>query len=300
MNACQSAASASQYSWGFFLFGLRRLLDFLAVFVEAGQEKNFLTQAAPCARDDVGNDLLISMAEVRLPVDVINRGGDVKPFAHRTHSVAHKEVKAISLAASTLRVIMASGCRGNQPANKHRMNQLLSSFAARLRELIANWQSAIGDEEFSKLALELFTLQFKHNSAYRKICTARRLTPDVVGHWDADPFVPTAAFKELQLTSLAPDEITLVFHSSGTTEQTPSRHFHNTKSLAVYEASLWKWFQKHFGRTGEFVFLTPTTAVRRARRWFICLKPCGRCLVCPILLSRAMFRLMVRGRLILI
>jgi len=41
------------------------------------------------ARDDVGNDLLVGMAEMRLAVDVINRGGDVKPFAHyQTRSVA--------------------------------------------------------------------------------------------------------------------------------------------------------------------------------------------------------------------
>jgi hypothetical protein len=34
-----------------------------------------------------------------------------------------------------------------------------------------------------------------------------------------------------------------VFHSSGTTEQRPSRHFHNSRSLALYEASLLAWFQ---------------------------------------------------------
>jgi len=55
--------------------------------------------------------------------------------------------------------------------------------------------------------------------------------------------MPTAAFKELELTCLAPGERTAVFHSSGTTEQKPSRHFHNAESLAVYETSLWPWFQ---------------------------------------------------------
>ena len=51
-------------------------------FVEAGQEKNFLAQTAPRPRDNVGDDLLVGMAEMRLAVHVINRGGDVKPFAH--------------------------------------------------------------------------------------------------------------------------------------------------------------------------------------------------------------------------
>jgi hypothetical protein len=137
------------------------------------------------------------------------------------------------------------------------MNTELSNFAARLRELMAHGQSAIGDQQFSNLALELFSLQFKNNSAYQKICEARKLTPFVVEHWTQIPAVPTAAFKELELTSLAPAERTAVFHSSGTTEQKPSRHFHNVESLAVYEASLWNWFQLHFGAAGEFLFLTP-------------------------------------------
>ena len=122
------------------------------------------------------------------------------------------------------------------------MNPELSSFAARLRELIANRQSAIGNRQFSQLALELFALQFKHNPAYRHICAARKLPPQVVGHWTQIPAVPASAFKEMELTSLAPDERTAVFHSSGTTEQKPSRHFHNAGSLAVYETSLWAWF----------------------------------------------------------
>ena len=86
-------------------------------------------------------------------------------------------------------------------------------------------------------------LQFQCNLAYRKICEARNLTPATVKDWTQIPAVPTGAFKELELTSLAPDERTTVFHSSGTTEQKPSRHFHSAESLAVYEASLWWHFQ---------------------------------------------------------
>ena len=107
------------------------------------------------------------------------------------------------------------------------------------------------------LARELFALQFQHNAAYRKICEARGVAPGMVEHWTQIPAVPAAAFKELELTSLAPAERVAVFHSSGTTEQKPSRHFHSAESLAVYEASLWVWFHHHFGDLGEAVFLTP-------------------------------------------
>jgi len=150
------------------------------------------------------------------------------------------------------------------------MTTELSNFATRLREIIlsegrvprgpgleirnpkseirnqyGDSQSSSLQEEaaFDALALELFALQFKHNAAYRKICAARGLTPEVVEHWTQIPAVPTSAFKELELTCLAPNERAAVFHSSGTMEQKPGRHFHNAESLAVYESSLWSGFQ---------------------------------------------------------
>ena len=129
------------------------------------------------------------------------------------------------------------------------MNTELSRFAAHLRESI---HSGFRNENFGVLALNLFVLQFKHNSAYRKICEARRLTPENVEPWTQIPAVPAAAFKELELTSLAPGERTAIFHSSGTTAQIPSRHFHSAESSAVYEASLWKWFQQNIFPNSEF------------------------------------------------
>ena len=139
------------------------------------------------------------------------------------------------------------------------MNKELSSFAARLRGRISSSVAAevtrlkvtsnlmepphVGCyEDFDALALELFALQFESNATYRKICEARGLTPEVVEHWTQIPAVPTGAFKELELSCISPEERTAVFHSSGTTEQKPSRHFHNAESLAGYEASLWTWF----------------------------------------------------------
>jgi hypothetical protein len=128
----------------------------------------------------------------------------------------------------------------------------LSNFAARLLPLLRDTARQAPDNEFNELALELFALQFKYNAAYQKICKARKLTPDVVEHWTRIPPVPTAAFKELELTCLAPSERTAVFHSSGTTEQKPSRHYHSAESLTVYEASLWSWFEQNIFVNSEF------------------------------------------------
>jgi hypothetical protein len=170
---------------------------------------------------------------------------------------AHKSL----LAATGMSDKICFGCRGKPATNKHRMNPELSNFAARLRFATARQAH---DKDFNLLALELFALQFKHNPAYRKICEAcwsrrseakaDRLTPQVVEHWTQIPAVPTSAFKELELTSLAPEERTAVFHSSGTTEQTPSRHFHNAESLAVYEASLWAGL-------GQKIFANPESRI---------------------------------------
>ncbi len=131
------------------------------------------------------------------------------------------------------------------------MNKELSDFAAKLRLLISHRKPVIGDELFSELALELFALQFQNNSAYQKICRAKNLPPSAIDHWTQIPAVPTSAFKELELTAIPPNERAAVFHSSGTTEQKPSRHFHSAESLAVYEASLLAAFEPHCFRRGN-------------------------------------------------
>lgn len=163
----------------------------------------------------------------------------------------------------------------NQPVtfNKNRMTTLspFSPFIARLREFIGQSTdpSSIGgdtDSRFKSLALELFALQFSHNSAYRRLCESRKASPDNVGHYADIPAMPTTGFKELEVTSLSPEQRNCVFHSSGTTEHRPSRHFHDAESLSLYEASLLPWFRAHvldgWLATDKFskahlIFLTP-------------------------------------------
>lgn len=122
-----------------------------------------------------------------------------------------------------------------------------SSFAEYSRRLLAFIErgGVLAEDEFPSLARELFALQFTHVAPYRQLCEARGVTPELLADWRHIPAVPTTAFKELDLTSLAPAERTTVFHSSGTTEHRPSRHFHNAESLAAYEASLRPWFVRH-------------------------------------------------------
>lgn len=149
----------------------------------------------------------------------------------------------------------------------------LSIFAARVADYIAICASDLSSEhrrhpefqscadiEFNGMALMLFTLQFDHNRAYRRFCESRNITPANVSRWKQIPAVPTAAFKEWELTSLPADQRTHVFHSSGTTGQTPSRHFHSAESLAIYQASLLPWFRFHVTPQKHLAILTPPPA----------------------------------------
>jgi hypothetical protein len=143
----------------------------------------------------------------------------------------------------------------------------LSGFAARLREsiLASEWGARTSSGSaaracgagFEALALELFALQFGHNMSYRRLCEARGARPGTVAQWTDIPAAPTSAFKEFDHSCLPVEDRTAVFHSSGTTGQKPSRHYHNAESLALYEASLLQWFEAHFrlrapvGNAGE-------------------------------------------------
>jgi hypothetical protein len=112
------------------------------------------------------------------------------------------------------------------------------------------------------MALDLFAFQFEHNAAYRRLCLARPARPEIIVDWAEIPAVPALAFKELDLTCLPPDARTKTFCSSGTTEQKPSRHAHNAESIALYEASLLRWFKTALWRESNeklrCVFLTPS------------------------------------------
>ena len=97
--------------------------------------------------------------------------------------------------------------------------------------------AALDDAAFDALARRVFTCQFERSAIYRGYCEARGVTPDRVAGWRQIPAVPTAAFKEVPLTTFPPETAVAVFHTSGTTQGgRPGRHYFPT--LRLYEASL--------------------------------------------------------------
>ena len=132
------------------------------------------------------------------------------------------------------------------------MNTPFNAYIGHLSSWMNRWLAPSGarsgaaglESEFNRLALELFNLQCVHNPVYRDLCRARGVSPGSLDSWRDLPAVPAAAFKELPVTCLAANEVTTTFCSSGTTSQSPSRHFHSPFSLMAYEASFLPWFRR--------------------------------------------------------
>jgi phenylacetate-coenzyme A ligase PaaK-like adenylate-forming protein len=138
-----------------------------------------------------------------------------------------------------------------------------------LEEICSRIEAFIGAPDasraasFDALAHELFHFQFEHNGPYRRFCENRGVTPANLRAWSDTPAIITSAFKELELSVLPPASRSAVFHSSGTTGQRPSRHFHSRQTLGVYERSLLQWFMPHVlsdHPRANFLMLTPSSA----------------------------------------
>ena len=71
-------------------------------------------------------------------------------------------------------------------------------------------------EEFNRLALWVFDLQFKHISIYRRYCEKRGVKPENISSWNQIPALPTDAFKVMELAML-PSNTVRTFMTSGTT-----------------------------------------------------------------------------------
>jgi hypothetical protein len=120
-----------------------------------------------------------------------------------------------------------------------------------------------GQPGFENLALDLFSFQYALNIPYQRFCNARRKTPETVNRSEDIPALPTASFKQFDLTVLPPSNRTTVFHSSGTTEHRPSRHFHSSETLQLYEEGLCEWFKPFVLpdiERANFLVLTPRGA----------------------------------------
>ena len=79
------------------LFG-RCLLDLLSVFIQARQKKRRFSKTLVHPGDGIGHNLFIGMPEMRMPIDIVNGGGEVVFFTHEINATpSENEVRSHSL-----------------------------------------------------------------------------------------------------------------------------------------------------------------------------------------------------------
>ncbi|MBL7692490.1 MAG: acyl transferase [Flavipsychrobacter sp.] len=104
-------------------------------------------------------------------------------------------------------------------------------------------------------ALELFRYQYANNALYRSYCDLLRVNLEIVQDVCQVPFLPISFFKSQPIVSspAAADTAVLVFESSGTTGEVPSRHYvHNAK---IYEDCLLSGFREFYGSPADYTIL---------------------------------------------
>jgi len=114
------------------------------------------------------------------------------------------------------------------------------SLEGRIGEAIGG--SAIAEETFRALALDIHVFQRRHNRAYDRYCQQLD-TPAVLHDWREIPAVPQAAFKLADLCSFPADKSIRTFHTSGTTGEGYGRH--HFWSLELYHRAVvrgWEFF----------------------------------------------------------
>lgn len=142
-----------------------------------------------------------------------------------------------------------------------------SSFRELAHELVGLFRrgtrESLGDRAFDDLARRVFGYQFAQNEIYQGFCRTRGVTPDTLSHWTRIPAVPTRAFKSFQLVSGSPEDVDVVFRTSGTSRGAGERGEHHVLDLRLYRESLLSSFRDHLLADGArlpLVSLIPSPA----------------------------------------
>ncbi len=117
--------------------------------------------------------------------------------------------------------------------------------------------------DFDALAIRVFQYQYKYNPVYQLFCHALKTDPSDVSQITQIPFLPVSFFKSHSIlttdngsehnASPDNDKIALVFESSGTTGETPSRHY--IADADIYEKSLLRAYNQFYGASQQYAIL---------------------------------------------
>ena len=140
------------------------------------------------------------------------------------------------------------------------MDKAASDLQQRVLTLISRGVAeAMANEEFDRLAREVFAFQYERCGVYRAYCDRRKQTPQMVRHWKEIPATPTSAFNDFALTCFPVEQAVAEFHTSGTTREQSGKHFLAT--LELYHAAISPNFAAHLlpdGARLPMMVLTPS------------------------------------------
>lgn len=108
------------------------------------------------------------------------------------------------------------------------------------------------EEDFTKVALQVFQHQFVNNKVYRSFCDLLYIHPSDVKSIEQIPFLPIQFFKSHQVLSTT-DDVQEIFTSSGTTGSITSKHL--VTDISLYKQSYLDGFKHFYGNIEEHTIL---------------------------------------------
>jgi hypothetical protein len=116
--------------------------------------------------------------------------------------------------------------------------------------------------DFGALVLDVFRFQYQHNKIYRDYVDTLGIDPESVNSVFDIPFLPIGFFKTHRVVT-SDFEPEMIFESSGTTGNVPSRH--PVRSLDLYQKSFTRGFERFYGSPRDYciIGLLPSYLERR-------------------------------------
>lgn len=107
--------------------------------------------------------------------------------------------------------------------------------------------------DFNNLALSIFNYQYRNNRVYSAFIKSLNIETQAISHYTKIPFLPIELFKSQDIICNEKRDEFIVFTSSSTTAQVPSKHI--VSDISIYEKSFTKGFELAYGRPSDLVIL---------------------------------------------